>query len=125
MNNYKGVIIEESLINKNILKKVKIISTKVESVTPKHQTPWLKIWTLYTIEIPFNQVDEIANKLSEIIIDNPSSWYVDFNNKETFYVIYPNKIFKWRKGDIDIIKKCKKYGISLGIPSYQVNFSTE
>ena len=32
MNSYKGVIIEESLENKDVLKKVKIVSTKIEKV---------------------------------------------------------------------------------------------
>ncbi len=38
---YKGVIIEESLEDKDVLNKLKIISTKVERVTKEHQTPWL------------------------------------------------------------------------------------
>ena len=41
-NNYKGVIIEESLENKDILKDIKIISTKIEPVQEKHKTPWVK-----------------------------------------------------------------------------------
>ena len=39
---YLGVIIEESLEKKEVLKKVKILKTKIEKVTPQHQTPWLK-----------------------------------------------------------------------------------
>jgi len=46
----------------------------------------------------------------------------DFNNGETFYVVYPNKLFKRRKGMVDVIKECKKYGVSLGIPGHQVDF---
>jgi len=40
--NYKGVIIEESLENKDVLKDIKISSTKVEEVTDEHKTPWIK-----------------------------------------------------------------------------------
>ncbi|KKQ79975.1 MAG: hypothetical protein UT01_C0023G0014, partial [Candidatus Daviesbacteria bacterium GW2011_GWA1_38_7] len=36
--NYKGVIIEESLGNKDVLKLIKVLSTKVEKVTKSHQT---------------------------------------------------------------------------------------
>jgi len=50
--NYKGVIIEESLENKDVLRDVVILSTKVEQVTEKHKTPYLKQWTLYTVELP-------------------------------------------------------------------------
>jgi len=48
MSNYKGVIIEESFESKEVLKKVKIVSTKIEKVTEKHQTPWFSQWTLHT-----------------------------------------------------------------------------
>ena len=36
--NYKGVIIEESLENKDVLKEVVILATKVEPVIEKHKT---------------------------------------------------------------------------------------
>ncbi len=48
---FKGVIIEESLENKQVLKKTKITETEVEAVTEKHKTPWIKQWTLHTAEI--------------------------------------------------------------------------
>lgn len=38
---YKGVIIEESLKDKSVLDKVKILRTKEEPVTEGDQTPWL------------------------------------------------------------------------------------
>ncbi|MBI2021543.1 hypothetical protein HYS93_01520 [Candidatus Daviesbacteria bacterium] len=43
--NFKGVVIEESLKDTSVLKEAKILSTKVELVTKKHKTPWLKKWT--------------------------------------------------------------------------------
>lgn len=43
--NYKGVIIEESLENKDILDKISILATKKEIVTEKHKTPWVRQWT--------------------------------------------------------------------------------
>ncbi len=55
--NYKGVIIEESLQDTSVLDNVRILKTKVEPITPKHKTPWLKQWTLHTVEIPEYQVD--------------------------------------------------------------------
>ena len=67
MADYKGVIIEESLENKEILKKVKIISTKVEQVTDKHKTPWLSQWTLHTVEIPEEEAGKVAEEISKSV----------------------------------------------------------
>ena len=60
MTNFTGVIIEESLENKDVLQKLKIIKTKVEEVTEEHKTPWVKQWTLHTVEILENQADAIV-----------------------------------------------------------------
>ena len=63
--NYKGVIIEESLERKEVLEEVAIVDTKVEPVTEEHKTPWLKQWTLHTVEVLEQSVDMVAQKLSE------------------------------------------------------------
>ena len=47
MKNFNGVIIEESLENKDVLRKVKILKTDIEPVTEGHKTPWVKQWTLF------------------------------------------------------------------------------
>jgi len=58
-NNFRGVIVEESLKNKDVLKKVKILKIKVEKFLEKHKTPWIKQWTLYTVEIPENETKKL------------------------------------------------------------------
>lgn len=118
---YKGVIIEESLENKDVLKKVKIIKTKVEPVTEKHNTPWIKQWTLHTLEIPENQAEIIAQELSKSL-DSQHSWYADFKNNAYHYIIFRNKIFFIDRKSQEQYNQAKQYGISLGIPEYQVDF---
>lgn len=121
MNDYSGVIIEESLTSKNILNALTILDTKTEEVTEKHQTPWLTQWRLHTVCIDPNIVFEVASELSHAL-EAEHPWYADFNNEERYFVIYKNKIFSWEKGDTVTPQKAQEYGISLGIPEYQVNF---
>lgn len=124
MKNFQGVIIEESLTNSGILKKLKIISTKVEKVTDEHKTPWLKIWTLHTVEIPEDEAEGIAQKLSQVLdYSHESSWYADFKNNKFSYIIFKDKVFKIKFNDAEGFKQAKQYGISLGIPEYQVDFA--
>lgn len=120
--NYKGVIIEESLERADVLKDVKIISTKVEPVTEEHKTPWLKQWTLHTVEIPEERSDEIAEKLSADL-EKEHNWYTDYKNDRYHYIIYRGKIFKVDLRNPVLYKEAKEYGISLGIPEYQVDFA--
>lgn len=119
---YCGVIIEESLESASVLKKLKIISTKLEQVTERHKTPWIKQWTLHAVEIPEGKAPEIAQKLSKAL-DRRHAWYADYETEKDHYIIFRDKIFhitdRTSKAQYD---KAKEYGISLGIPDYQVDF---
>ena len=126
MKNYQGVIIEESLENKEVLKKIKIISTKVEPITDEHKTPWLSQWTLHTVEIPDNEAKEIAEGISKSLDRNHGgSWYADFKNDTHHYIIFRDKIFYIDRKSKEQYDEAKSYGISLGIPEYQVDFHSE
>jgi len=119
--NFIGTIIEESLESKNVLEDVKILSTKVEKVTEKDKTPWIKQWTLHTVEILIDQADAAAKELS-LSLDSKHDWYADFKNNAFHYIIFRDKIFKIDKRKKEQYDEARKYGISLGIPGYQLDF---
>lgn len=119
--NYFGVIIEESLKDKAILKQVSIIKTKVEPVTDHHKTPWLKQWTLHTVEIPEDKVLYVTGLLSKSLDRN--YWYADFKNDEYHYVIFADKVFKVDRSNPDEYQAVVAHGLELGIPDYQLDFS--
>lgn len=121
MNNYKGIIIEESLENKELLKKVQILETEVSIVTEKHKTPWIKQWTMHTVLIQENEAESIANEIS-ISLDKEHKWYADYINNDHHYIIFRDKVFYINRKSIEEYNKAKEYGISLGIPEYQLDF---
>ena len=121
--NFEGVIIEESLTDASVLADVNILSTKIEPITEKHKTPWIKQWTLHTVEIPLEKATEIADKISKAL-DQNHDWYADYKNDKEHYVIYSNKVFHITdRSDKKQYDEATKYGISIGIPDYQVDFS--
>jgi len=120
--NYKGVIIEESLDNKAVLDKIKIIKTKISPVVEKHKTPWVKQWTMHTAEIPEQDAEKVAEQLSKDL-DKEHAWYADFKNENYHFIIYRGKIFKVDLKNPILYKEAKKFGIGLGIPEYQVDFA--
>lgn len=119
--NYTGTLIEESLSDKQVLSLVKILSTKVEDVTEKHKTPWLKQWTLHLVEVEEIKADEIAEILSKTL--NKNYWYADYKNDKWHYIIFSDKIFKVDKQNPTLYQDAKKYGLDLGIPPYQIDFA--
>jgi len=119
---YQGVIIEESLENKDVLNKLKIVSTRIEKINDRHKTPWLKQWTLHTVEVPEEKAQEIVEEISESL-DSEHDWYADFQNGVRDFIIFKNKIFCINKNSLEKYGEAREYGISLGIPEYQVSFS--
>lgn len=118
--NYKGVIIEESLEDKTVLQNVKIVKTDVEQVTERHRTPWLKQWTLQTVEIPEDKIEEVVAAISQVFDKKHSSWYADFKNNEYHFIVFPHKIFMVTIGNKKEYEEARQYGLSLGIPEYQL-----
>ena len=118
---FVGVIIEESLENTDVLKKVRILKTEVEQVTEKHKTPWIKQWTLHDVEIPETKAKEIAEELSKSL-DSEHNWYAILKNNTHHFIIFRNKVFYINRTSKEEYDKAKEYGISLGIPKYQVDF---
>ena len=119
--NLRGDVIEESLQDKTVLKDLNISSTRVEKVTKSHKTPWLKQWTLHTIEVKENEASELASKLSKAL--EPNYWYIDFKNDGTHYIIFPNKVFKVNRKDPKEYNPVVSYGLKMGIPRHQLDFS--
>ena len=120
---YKGIIIEESLKYKEPLALVTITDTKVEQVTEAHKTPWLKTWTLHTVTVPEDDAEKLAELLSHSL--DGDSWYVDYRNRTTHYVVFPGKVFRADRSKPEQYEAIKKYGVGLGIPDYQLTFSAE
>jgi hypothetical protein len=121
--NFKGVIIEESLVNKSILDDIKIVSTKIETVKETHKTPWVKQWTMHTIEIPADKADITAKIISKAL-DKEHDWYADFKTVKEHFVIYRDKTFHITdRSDKAQYDEATRYGVSIGIPEYQVDFS--
>jgi hypothetical protein len=121
--NYRGIIIEESLLDPSVLSEVEILETKVEGVTSTHKTPWLLQWTMHTVEFPAERADRIADEISKSIDSEHPSWYADFKNDTHHYIVYLMKVFKIDLTDPSQYKDAKKHGRKLGIPAEQLDFA--
>ena len=118
---FKGVLIVESLSDMSVLESVEILSTEVETVTKGFKTPWLKQWTLHTVRITEDKMKSVANKISKSIDKkHKSSWFADFENKTSHYIVFCGKVFNVDKSKDDCYGEAYDYGISIGIPAHQL-----
>jgi hypothetical protein len=118
---YTGVVIEESLRDASVLERLRIVSTKVEPVTEAHRTPWLRQWTLHTVEIADDEAAAVADLLSQALA--PDYWYADFRDRAMHYVVFSGKVFVVDRSAPEQYGPVVEHGLRLGIPDYQLDFS--
>ena len=119
LSKYKGVIIEESLDDSKVLKSIKITHTRVEKVTESHATPHLAQWTLHSVEVDANKIGETTKLVSRIL---QPTWYVHFYDDKEFFVVFKDKVISFLKDDSKGRQSAIDYGLTLGIPEYQLDF---
>jgi hypothetical protein len=101
---YKGIIIEESLEDKNLTKKMQILDTKVAGT-----------WTIRTILISKSDIDGLMPYIKQ-------GWYAHFWHGGEMIVIFKDKIFKFKHNEPASWREAIGYGISIGIPRKQLDF---
>lgn len=122
MKKYSGCIIEESLTNKNVLKEFIITRTNVEKVTEESNTPDLDAWTMHIVEIAEDKIESIVPLLSKSIDGSRKNgdWYTDLKSDDWHYIIFSGKVFKVDRSNGEQYEQAKEYGMSIGIPEYQL-----
>ena len=112
----KGIIESESLQDKSILNKVKIIKSYLE----EHIDDEPKIWTINKIEINDSDFGIFINLLSKSMVEG---WYSLLWDEDFVYVIFKEKFFKiknrkpWIVGEFSSVLN---YALPFGI--YQKYF---
>lgn len=122
MKKYSGCIIEESLTNKDVLKEFIITKTNVEKVTEESNTPDLDVWTMHIVEIDEDKIESIVPLLSKSIDGSRKNggWYTDLKSDDWHYIIFSGKVFKVDRSSGEQYEQAKEYGMSIGIPEYQL-----
>lgn len=107
---FKGIIIENSLTDKNILNDLDIENTWQDGD-----------WTLHSVKVTENQI----LKLSKSLADGP--WYIHLweTGKDEIRVIFKDKIVTISSTDKSTWEEAISYGKSIGIPEEQLDFPVE
>lgn len=114
-----GLLLKESLEDTSILELVRV--TKTESWQVGNAAPYQPAtWTALSFEAEENQADALADKLSQAL--KPQGWYINAFTATQVYVIFPNKVFKYRKDDSIQRAEAQQHGRSIGIPESQLDW---
>jgi len=104
---YKGIVVEESLEDKNILQDMEILSTSVSETLG---------WHICTVLASKKNFEKFSKTIKN------GKWYAHFWNGRDVVVIFYAKTFQFNFDDKSTWKPVLHYGRSLGIPDEQLDF---
>ena len=109
-----GVLIEESLEDPAVLKKVSIVSTECTHLEDETQGQQLQF---HKIEVSESDVEDICLEVSRVI---RPTWYFQIVSGSKMFVVFRDEIMKAEKSDPESIERIIKYGTTLGILPEQI-----
>lgn len=116
---FKGLLIKESLKDKSVLNR--LVITKEESWDVDDAMPGQPaIWNVAWFEVKDENITEIAQTLSRAL--EKGKWYLDLTSETEKVVVFPGKVFRYIKGDVQSQLDAKVFGRSIGIPESQLDW---
>ena len=107
---YKGVLVENSLHDKDILEKLKVVQTRRSGD-----------WTLHDIRLGSNQISEIQEHMT----DEPWYFHLWEPGKDDLTIVFKNKVFTITYSDKATWADAIAFGRSIGMPQTQLDFRME
>ncbi|MDP3015173.1 MAG: hypothetical protein Q8N28_02045 [bacterium] len=108
---YKGAIIEESLVDNRLLNNLEIINLEITT----EENP-AERWHIFKVHASKDDIDKLSKNI------NDKKWYMHFWKGKDVILCFQDKKFEFNRGDENAKKQVIDYGISIGIPREQLNF---
>jgi hypothetical protein len=117
---YRGVVIEESLSDPGCLDLMSVLGS--ETLAPGNAVAGQPDrWTLTTFEVADARAAAVANVFSE---SRGGPWYIDMNNGEHVIVVFAERCFFYRCGDVEELSRARSHARACGVPESQIDWST-
>jgi len=113
---WKGVIIEESLIDKSLLNLVKIVKTRKTTLEEESERG---LWTFLCVELDDERKNIFVKKALSSI---KNRFFIHICKENNMTVVFKNKMFEFSSDELDKLNETRNYGLSLGILKEQMPF---
>ncbi len=117
-----GVLIAESLRVGATLEGVPLTARKIWRIDPEDtMSGQPSAWTLIQFEAAEADAPPLAAALAAVLDDAPG-WYADFHSATEKFVVFPRRVFRYRRGDRAARAEAEAHARSLGIPDAQIDW---
>jgi hypothetical protein len=117
----RGAIVCESLKPGTVIEGYEMRVTRwsrYEIGEPAESQP--RVWTLIEFEADPEDADALALRLSKDL-DEPG-WYANLYSSSEAVVVFPDKIFRYKRGNRIGRKKAEQYARNCGVPDGQLDW---
>ena len=116
----RGAIVAESLRLGAVIDEVPLTLRKLERIEAGlAEQPTL--WTLLWFEAADEHTDRLAQALT-VALDG-GGWYADFHSETEVTVVFPGRVFRYRRGDRRERAAVEVYASSVGVPDEQLDWA--
>jgi hypothetical protein len=111
----QGSVILESLRTGTRLSGLKLRVREIYRFRQENPGPGQPgLWGVLEWEADEEDAEEIARAFSEVL-DQPG-WYVDFRSEQETFVVFPGRVFRYRRGDAAGRAEAQAHALTLQIP---------
>lgn len=116
---YDGAIILESLRVGTSLADVPLVVRKLSKYAASGTTTDKpSVWTVLEFEVDAVHAEALADALADSL--QAPGWYADFHDDQEIFVVFPQRVFRYRRGDQASRAEAQAFGRGLGIPESQL-----
>lgn len=78
-------------------------------------------WTMVEFEAP----DAVSDPLAQLMADALAGpgWYADWKTEEEITMVFPGKVFRYRRGDAERRATAQAHGRLAGVPEAQLDWA--
>ena len=115
---YSGTLIGESVRVDAELEGIPLSVTKVSRVRVSDEP---ELWTLIYFDVAAARAADLATVLSRVL-ERDGGWYCDFRSDDEIFVVFCDRVFRYRRGDRTARSVVEDYARSMGVPESQLDW---
>ena len=114
-----GLLLQESLQDLSVLDRLRIVKTESWDVlnAAEYQP---EVWTAISFEVDDLQAEAVIDALSHAL--KTPGWYIDLRQADQVIVVFPEQVFKYKRGDAAGKSAAQDYARASGIPLTQIDW---
>jgi len=117
----RGAIICESLKPGTVLEGYQLHVTRWSRFEVSDAAEWQPTtWTLIEFEAAEDESDALGHRLSQDL-DSPG-WYANLYSESEAVVVFPDRVFRYKRGDRSKRKAAEEYARHCGVPETQLDW---